>query len=180
MATPQIRLKNPATAGLLAWLVPGLGHVYQGRIGKGVLYATCILGLYGVGLALGEGKVVFWSWINPLQHPEEFRLSSIGQLGVGLPAILALIQGTLIHYEVNPLLGGILAEPTLHELNGLQASLSKLWEVGMLYTVMAGLLNVLAIYDAYAGPATSEDDPALTPAEATGRDSQALRTEVTA
>jgi len=39
-----------------AWLVPGMGHFYQGRRGKGVLYLVCILGLYLFGFALGEGR----------------------------------------------------------------------------------------------------------------------------
>jgi hypothetical protein len=37
--------------------VPGLGHFYQGRTGKGWLYAICILGLYFLGFAMGEGKI---------------------------------------------------------------------------------------------------------------------------
>lgn len=158
MARPPIDLKNPARAGLLAWLVPGLGHIYQGRTGKGVLYAVCILGLYLVGLVLGEGKVVYWGWINPMRHPEEFRLSSVGQLGVGLPALLSLLQGTLQYYGMDPLFGGFMAEPKLEVLNGLHPRLGKFLEIGTLYTVMAGLLNVLAIYDAYAGPALSDDE----------------------
>jgi hypothetical protein len=39
--------------------------------------------------------------------------------------------------------------------------LSKLVEVGTIYTTIAGLLNVLAIYDAFEGPAYADidDDP---------------------
>ena len=36
------------------------------------------------------------------------------------------------------------------------------FEIGTLYTVVAGLLNLLAVYDAFAGPAypqEEEDDP---------------------
>jgi hypothetical protein len=37
--------------------------------------------------------------------------------------------------------------------------LSSYFDLGTLFTVIAGLLNVLAIYDAYAGPViVSEDD----------------------
>ena len=47
-----VDLKDRRLAALLAWLVPGLGHFYQGRIGKGVLYAVCILSLYIVGMVV--------------------------------------------------------------------------------------------------------------------------------
>jgi hypothetical protein len=38
-------------------------------------------------------------------------------------------------------------------LNSLQTRLGKLVEIGTIYTTVAGLLNILAIYDAYEGPA---------------------------
>jgi hypothetical protein len=45
-------------------------------------------------------------------------------------------------------------------LNGLHPRLGKLVEIGTIYTTVAGLLNILAIYDAYEGPAYQElDDP---------------------
>ena len=34
----EIDLKEPWIAALLAWLMPGMGHVYQGRTGKGILF----------------------------------------------------------------------------------------------------------------------------------------------
>src|SRR5262245_54445208 len=34
--TLDVELKDPPLAAFLAWLVPGLGHIYQGRTGKGV------------------------------------------------------------------------------------------------------------------------------------------------
>ena len=163
--TPPIILKDPKTAALLAWLVPGLGHFYQGRTGKAILYAVCILGLYGVGLALGEGHNVYWRWINPLHNAEEFRFSYICQFFVGLPSLPALIQATLQWSGHDPILGGLMAEPPQNVLFGLHARLGKLVEVGSVYTMVAGLLNVLAIYDAYEGPAYADDDesdPGLT------------------
>jgi hypothetical protein len=36
--------------------------------------------------------------------------------------------------------------------------LGNAFELGTLYTVIAGLLNILAIYDAYAGPFTAVPD----------------------
>ena len=153
MPEPSISLKNPRTAAVLAWLVPGLGHIYQGRIGKGILYAVCILSLYALGFMLGDGKIVYWRWVNPLNNPEKFTLYYLGQFFVGLPALPALIQGTLKHFGHEPTLWRLMAEPDPNVLNGLHYRLGKLVEIGSMYTAVAGLLNILAIYDAYEGPA---------------------------
>jgi TM2 domain-containing membrane protein YozV len=158
MSRPSVRLKNPRLAALLAWLVPGLGHFYQGRIGKGVLYSTCILGLFGLGFYLGDGKIVYWRWVNPLNDPEHFRLYYIGQFFSGLAALPALIQATLRAWGFDTILWGFMAEPPADVLNGLHPKLSKLMEIGPVYTTVAGLLNIFAIYDAYEGPAYSDED----------------------
>ncbi|MBX6314171.1 MAG: hypothetical protein IRY99_14835 [Isosphaeraceae bacterium] len=167
MARTPVPLKNPAKAAFLAWLVPGLGHFYQGRTGKGILYAVCILGLYFTGLALGEGKIVYWRWINPLNDPENFRASYLCQFWVGLPALPGLIQGTLRYFgSETPILWGFLDMPPQNVINGLHPRLGKLVEVGWVYTVIAGLLNILAIYDAYEGPAYADEEEAEPRAEA--------------
>lgn len=163
MANSPIPLRNPVKAAILAWLVPGLGHLYQGRVAKGILYAICILGLYAVGFALGEGKIVLWRWTNPLRDPEGFHLWYVGQFFVGLPALPALIQGTLEHYGFEPILSGFMAEPTQQVLNGLHPRLGKLVEIGKIYTTVAGLLNILAIFDAYEGPALVQAEGAPEP-----------------
>jgi hypothetical protein len=160
MSQASVRLKNPLKAAFLAWLVPGLGHFYQGRIGKGILYSTCILGLFFFGLYLGEGSIVYWRWVNPVSDPENFRLYYPGQFFVGLPAFLAFIQGTLAALGLDPILWGIMDKPGPDIINGLHPRLGKLVEVGSVYTTVAGLLNIFAIFDAYEGPAYTDDEPA--------------------
>ena len=160
MPEPPIPLKNPRLAAFLAWLMPGLGHIYQRRIGKGILYAVCILSLYSLGFVLGEGKIVYWRWVNPLHNPEKFCLYYLGQFFVGLPSLPALIQSLLQHYGHDTILWGFMAEPSQIELNALQNRLGKLVEIGSIYTCVAGLLNILAIYDAYEGPAFQEEPAA--------------------
>ena len=54
--TIEIDLRNPVLAAVLAWVWPGLGHLYQRRYGKGVLYMVCILSTWFFGLALGEAR----------------------------------------------------------------------------------------------------------------------------
>jgi hypothetical protein len=166
MSRPPVPLKNPLKAAFLAWLMPGLGHFYQGRTGKGILYATCILGLYFMGLLLGEGNVVYWRWVNPVSDPENFRLYYPGQFFVGLPAFLAFIQGTLHSLGIHPILWGFMDKPPEHIINGLHPRLGKLVEVASVYTTVAGLLNIFAIFDAYDGPAYCDDEPEPEPEKA--------------
>jgi hypothetical protein len=164
MAQTPVPLRNPLKAAFLAWLFPGLGHFYQGRIGKGWLYAVSILTLYYLGFAMGEGKIVYWRWVNPLNNPERFCLHYVGQFFVGLPALPALIQGTLSYFDMSPILGGFMAEPPQNVINGLHPRLGKLVEIGTIYTTVAGLLNILAIYDAFEGPAYADGDEEADPA----------------
>ena len=64
-----------------------------------------------------------------------------------------------------------MAVPDENALNGLYQPLGKLVEIGTLYTTVAGLLNILAMYDAFEGPANAAEDaaaersPAMTPKE---------------
>jgi len=168
MTKTPVPLRNAYLAAFLAWLVPGLGHLYQGRTAKGILYAVCILSLYFAGFAMGEGKIVYWRWVNPLQNPDKFCLHYVGQFFVGLPALPALIQGTLKYYGMPTILGGFMEEPPQNVINGLIPWFGKLIEVGTIYTTIAGLLNVLAIYDALDGPAYADLDEAdATPPNAT-------------
>jgi TM2 domain. len=155
-ATPdslEIDLREPNFAALLAWLWPGLGHIYQRRYAKGVLFMVCILGTYFFGLALGEGKVVYASW-NQVERRWQFPL----QLGVGLPAAPAVVQSFVVRRGGEPaLFGGKFAPPrSQEELSEWHNRLNIRFELGTLYTMIAGLLNVLAIWDAFAGPVISE------------------------
>lgn len=155
----EIDLKDPLMAAFLAWLVPGLGHWYQGRRHKAVLFFVCILGTFIYGLHLGEGRVVYASW-----RDSDKRLSYLAQVGVGLAAMPALVQARRAepidfriyrNFMVPPRLSG-----RVDTLDQVQKELHHYWELGTLYTVIAGLLNLLAIYDAWGGPAFSTPAPA--------------------
>jgi hypothetical protein len=152
----SVNLKNPRLAAFLGWLWPGAGHIYQGRVGKGLLFMICILVTYFWGLAMGDGHVVYASWRKP-----DVRYPFIFQIGVGLPAMPALVQSLAADESGSS--GGFMAPPTqpLHEqrhdeLAAWHYRLGFFFELGTLYTMVAGLLNVLAIYDAYAGPVLTD------------------------
>jgi hypothetical protein len=163
----QVELRDPRLAAFLAWLVPGAGHFYQGRIGKGILFSVCILGTWIFGMYLGHGKVVYLSW-----KPDEIRWAYFCQVGIGLPAMPAMWQfvHSRRHPLKEPLWDGIMAPPAppgvrkardQGDLHHWQLQLAHYFELGTVYTMIAGLLNVLAIYDAYGGPllvASDEDE----------------------
>jgi hypothetical protein len=160
----QVDLKNPGLAALLAWLWPGAGHLYQGRTAKGILFMVCILGTYFYGFAIGQGHVVYASW-----RAEDWRLPYVCQVGVGLPALPAMVQAWLVKQGKPPLLGSdIMTPPDVDPnwgperkpdtLSRWHQQAGKNFELGTLFTMVAGLLNILAIYDAFAGPVPPAPD----------------------
>jgi len=156
-----IDLRNPVLAGVLAWLWPGAGHFYQRRYAKGCLFMVCVLSTFFYGLALADGKGVYVSW------PENdkrwvFYAQAACQAGVGLPLLPAVIQNRRVLGEPPraPLWHGWMAPPNPRntdmygkdELAQWHEKYNSAFEMAILYTMIAGLLNMLAIYDAYAGP----------------------------
>ena len=158
-ATIEVDLKNQGLAAFLAWLWPGAGHLYQGRYGKSVLFMVCILGTYFFGLTLGDGHVVYASW---KQEDRRWQYP-LCQVWVGLPALPAIVQTLRVNSGREPLFNGRMAPPRTtvhgeHELASWHRELGSKFELGTLYTVIAGLLNVLVIYDAFGGPFTPLPD----------------------
>lgn len=180
-----IDLRNPALAALLGWLVPGLGHLYQGRRLKGWLFMASILATFLVGWWIGGGRVVFWMW-----QPGDRRVAFIGQAGIGITAIPALVQARLLEgarrepfaasqwfappirmrqfvstryaarlvdTEVAIVADDFFDRPPLKQFRGDQLAiwqyeLGRFYDIGTLYTMLAGMLNMLVVFDAWAGP----------------------------
>jgi hypothetical protein len=86
-------------AAVLAYLVPGAGHFYQRRYFKASIYSICILGVFFWGCALGEAKAVHVRWDKQARggSPRQRTLGYLAQVGVGTPALAALVQ--LQRYE---------------------------------------------------------------------------------
>jgi hypothetical protein len=204
-----IDLRDPWLAAFLAWLVPGLGHMYQRRWGKGGLYMTCILGTFFYGLWLGGGRVVYASFRDNDSNPHYAYLC---QVGVGLPALPAVVQAMRVGGATPkaPLLDGVMAPPMVNgqivprawvdqqqtehpgdkqfdsvyfqtydgpdgayyrystggpherertdQLGQWQHQFGAYFDLGTVYTMIAGLLNILVIWDAWGGPATPAEN----------------------
>jgi len=153
-------------AGVLSYLVPGLGQIYEGRVAKGVLFMICLYGLFFYGMYLGEWKNVHLP-NSADKNPPPVNLPTllanlynrpqfIGQFWIGIaawPAIWQYNDGPVPSEQTMPFLHDFERQPPEAVLNQLQADGDKTWDLAWVYTVIAGALNVLVIYDAVAGPA---------------------------
>lgn len=108
-------------ACLLAWLLPGGGHLYLGRTHKGLIFLGALGAMFVLGLAMDARLEMYSGFDDPLAV-----LRSIAQMALGMPYLIA--RG----------LGFSLGEVT-----------SVLHEYGNTFTEVAGLLNILVILDAH-------------------------------
>jgi hypothetical protein len=108
--------------GVVAWLVPGAGHLLQHRLVRGLTCLFVLPLMFGVGLLVdGELFPLF-----PLTKSPLTTAAALAERCVGAPWIFTAVAG----------LGrGDLVSPT--------------YEYGWVLMVVAGLLNCLVILDAY-------------------------------
>jgi TM2 domain-containing membrane protein YozV len=202
---PTIQRTYAPFAGVLSYLVPGLGQIVQGRIGKGLLFFVCIYTLYFYGLYLGTDTLTYQGRTyritdvflpdtieapNPNDRLPVFlqnlynRPQYAGQFWVGIAAWPAILQyrsydrrraeriedlykdlpvkqaelDELEKAQRHPLLGDLMQEPGASALNVLHNAGDKRLELAWVYTVIAGVLNIMVIYDAVAGAAYLSGD----------------------
>ncbi|QDT54977.1 hypothetical protein Pan44_30180 [Caulifigura coniformis] len=93
MTDSRIRLRAPVLAAILTFILPGLGHLFQGRVFKGLVYGVCITGMFLYGSALAEWKAI---QAPPFEYRMKNRtllaLKYAAQFGMGTPAVAALLQ----------------------------------------------------------------------------------------
>jgi hypothetical protein len=164
---PLPPVKLDPLAALLSYLIPGLGQIYQGRIGKGLLFFGGLYALFFYGMWIGQWRNV---WIpdtdglpdvnfagQQLGGPAKavaYRFQFLGQFWIGTAAWPAVYQYAVYDAgkDSGPIFGKFERMPKESELNELQQKGNKRWDLGWVYTVIAGVLNLLVIYDALAGP----------------------------
>jgi len=170
MATAAPALKNPPvsrdwTAGALSYLVPGMGQISQGRVAKGVFFLISIYTLFFYGMYLGSWKNVYlpdtadktnpWGLQRTLANIYN-RPQFAGQFWVGVAAWPAVWQYNFFKNNPNndgPLIRKFQRQPEVEDLNNLERDGDKTRDLGWVFTVIAGVLNIMVIYDAVAGPA---------------------------
>lgn len=184
-AAPAEPRKLDWLAAILSYLLPGLGQVLQGRIAKGVLFFVSLYTLFFYGMALGAMKNV---WMPPNASVKQlprvevgvrriyfeaegamkslsYRPQFLGQFWIGAaawPAVLHYLAdkdpNAIPQPDGLPLIGRFMSTPPDEELQRLQRDGNKRWDLGWVYTLIAGVLNLLVIYDVLAGPAVKDDE----------------------
>jgi len=117
----EARRGSALPACILAWLLPGAGHLYLRRTGKGLTFLVAILALFALGVAWQARLAPYMGLDDPLSFAR-----SLAQMAMGLPYFIARSLG----FEA-----GMVTAPT--------------HEYGNTFTEVGGLLNILVILDAY-------------------------------
>ena len=103
-----------------AWAVPGAGHLWLGRRAKGLILLVALPVMFALGLAV-QGRLFPFEISEPL-----VCLAALADLGIGLP-----------YFAANAL--------------GYGAGDVRIvtYEYGNAFLIVAGLLNLLVVIDAY-------------------------------
>lgn len=104
----------------LAWLVPGLGHVYLKRAQRGMVFFVLVIAMLVIGCTL-QGNLYRPTEGQPLSY-----LATFGSMGVGTPYFV-LRYG--LRYEGEQVAPG--------------------FEYGTAFLLTAGLMNLLLVLDAW-------------------------------
>ena len=116
-------------AGVLAWIVPGVGHLYIGERGRGLIFMITIALTFWGGIAIGGVK----NTVNP----QERKLWFLGQACAGVHPFVAIAWSRHIHIPPE-------ADQTKYIAFG------QMEDISIVYTAIAGMLNALVILDVLA------------------------------
>lgn len=179
-----VDLKNRWLALFLAWIFPGLGHFYQGRVVKGTIFALCLIPLLIMGLWMGTyrepssdstpgtlrfASCVYCDFGQPngssgssvgiFQRLMAGRLYFIPQAANATMAIPALVQSQRFADSQELYWNGAFAPPAKVSgqgrptLNEILLTIHSWFDLGSIFIAVAGMLNILVMFDAFAGPA---------------------------
>jgi Family of unknown function (DUF6677) len=111
---------QPTVISIAAWFVPGAGHLWQGRRQKGLVFLIAIPLMFATGLWL-SGRIFPFEIAQPL-----VGLAALAALGNGWPFFVAKLLGA-----------------------GQGIVTAASYEYGNTFVIVAGLLNMLVVLDAY-------------------------------
>lgn len=111
---------RPAVAVLSAWLVPGAGHLAMGQTRRGLVLLVVLLFMFVAGLGFG-GRLFPFQVSEPLVF-----LAAVAEWAQALPRLVAGVAGY-----------------------GDGEVVAVTYEFGNTFLIAGGLLNMLAMLDAY-------------------------------
>lgn len=104
----------------LAWAVPGGAHLWLGRTQKGVVFLVVLPLMFAFGLWI-EGRLFPFDLSEPL-----VALAAMADVGIGVPYVIAKLLGA-----------------------GAGRVVAVTYEYGNTFLIVAGLLNMLVVLDAF-------------------------------
>ena len=118
-------MEKPQSGGLVllclaAWAIPGAGHLWLGRRSKGLILLIALPLMFAIGIAI-QGRLFPFNLSEPLAG-----LAALADLGIGIPYFIASGLGL-----------------------GLGQVRAVTYEYGNAFLVVAALLNLLVVIDAY-------------------------------
>ncbi len=119
-------------AGLLTWLLPGAGHIYIGDRVRGVILMVVIGATFWLGIAVGG--------VTRTVHFPTRPLWFFAQACAGLHPVAAVIAGKALEGG-NATTGDRAVEEKGYKSYG------RAEDVSVVYTAIAGMLNILAVFD---------------------------------
>lgn len=128
---------GPALCG---WLIPGLAHVLIGEKRRGAIVGVTIALLWLLGLLIGGVGVI------------DRHTSGIMYYGQIMLAPGVAVDIAMQRYFRAPLREFALRQPSPYAPHHYQPSFGRPNEQGVLYTSLAGWLNLLALLDVLARP----------------------------
>lgn len=126
-------------AAIAGWLIPGGGHALIGEKHRGLILFIGIGGLWLTGLLIGGISV-----IDKAQHPAWYGCQILTS-----PSIIVEIYHRSLNTEDGkaPLPEGTSVRGMPAPTPSYEPSLNHVHEQGTIFTALAGLLNLLAIFD---------------------------------
>ena len=100
MSEQKVKLKNSYFAAIFAFLIPGAGHLYQGRYFKAIINFVCIMGIFIWGLTLGEWQVLFVNVDQENALPQK-DIGFYTQVFIGVPGLYAIYQSKRYYSKDN-------------------------------------------------------------------------------
>jgi hypothetical protein len=134
--------RSPILPCLLAWCVPGLGHLTLGRSARAAAFFLVVTATFGLGLASG-GTASVVDPQQPLSYLATFDNLALGPLDlVGRTVSLGGLVYRLPEEESNPQRQAV--------MNRMRDRVRMpTYEYGSTFLLTAGLMNILLILDAF-------------------------------
>lgn len=117
-------MNNPFIIGIISWLLPGVGHILQGRLKRGLIIAAVIWAMFIIAVLSGGA---YYPGFDFKDGTLLYLLNIFAKLGSGL--------GTVISFM-------LMSSPPPN------VAAWATFEYGGRFLEIAGLLNYLAVLDA--------------------------------